>query len=39
MKVKTPAQSTGKFDVAEVFGTVSGDKVFKPLAKTECKFV
>lgn len=39
MRVKTPAQSKGKFDVAEVFGTVPGDKVFKPLAKTECKLI
>ncbi len=39
MRVKTPAQSKNKFDVAEVLGTISGDKVFKPLAQTLCKFV
>ena len=39
MKVKTPAESKGKFDVAEVLGSVAGDKVFKPLAKTDCKLV
>jgi branched-chain amino acid transport system substrate-binding protein len=39
MRVKTPAQSKGKFDVADVVGTIPGDKVFKPLAKTECKLV
>ncbi|SDZ70360.1 branched-chain amino acid transport system substrate-binding protein [Variovorax sp. YR266] len=39
MRVLTPAQSKGKFDVAEVFGAVTGDKVFKPLKQTECKLV
>jgi branched-chain amino acid transport system substrate-binding protein len=37
LRVKTPAQSKGRFDVSEVFGTVAGDKIFKPLAQTECK--
>ena len=39
MRIKTPAQSTGPFDVAEVIGTIPGDKVVKPLAATECKLV
>jgi branched-chain amino acid transport system substrate-binding protein len=37
MQVKTPAQSKDKFDVAEVIGTIPGDKVFLPLAKTVCR--
>jgi len=37
IRVKTPAQSTGKFDVAEVMGSLAGDKVFKPLAQSVCK--
>ena len=39
MRVRTPAQSKSKFDVAEVIGTIPGEKAFKPLASTECKFV
>ena len=37
MRVKTPAQSRDKFDVAEVVGTIPGEMAFKPLAATECK--
>jgi branched-chain amino acid transport system substrate-binding protein len=37
MRVKKPSQSKGRFDTSEVLGTVAGDKVFKPLAQTECK--
>ncbi len=39
MRAKAPGQSTDKFDVAEVIGAIPGDKVFKPLAQTVCKFV
>jgi branched-chain amino acid transport system substrate-binding protein len=39
MQVKGPGQSKDKFDVAEVIGSIPGEKVFKPLAKTECKYV
>jgi branched-chain amino acid transport system substrate-binding protein len=38
MRVKTPAESKDKFDVAEVIGSIPGEKVFKPLSATECKF-
>jgi branched-chain amino acid transport system substrate-binding protein len=39
MRVKAPAQSKDKFDVAEVVGAIAGDKVVRPLAGTECKLV
>ncbi|CAN5724538.1 ABC transporter substrate-binding protein [soil metagenome] len=39
MQIKTPAQSKGKFDVADVVDKLAGDQVFRPLAQTECKFV
>lgn len=39
VRVKSPAQSKGKYDIYEVTGSVPGDKVFKPLAQTECKLV
>jgi branched-chain amino acid transport system substrate-binding protein len=37
MRVKKPSESKGKYDLAEVVGKVPADKVFKPLAGTECK--
>ena len=39
MRVKTPEQSKGKFDVADIIGMLPGEQVFKPLAKTECKLL
>jgi branched-chain amino acid transport system substrate-binding protein len=37
MQVKAPAQAKDKFDAADVIGSIPGDKVFKPIAQTECK--
>jgi branched-chain amino acid transport system substrate-binding protein len=39
LRVKAPTESKGKFDIAEVVGSIPGDKVFKPLAQTDCKLV
>jgi branched-chain amino acid transport system substrate-binding protein len=39
LRVKSPAQSKSPADVAEVIGKLAGDRVFKPLAGTACKFV
>jgi len=35
----TPAQSKSAADVAEVIGKLAGDRMFKPVAGTACKFV
>jgi branched-chain amino acid transport system substrate-binding protein len=40
LRVRNPSEMTAgrnKFDLAEVVGTLSADKFFRPLNQTECK--
>ncbi len=39
VKVKTPAESKSPNDVYKILATIPGDKVFVPLAKSECPLV
>ena len=39
MKVKTPAESHGEWDLASVIATIPGDQAFRPLAESECRLV
>jgi branched-chain amino acid transport system substrate-binding protein len=36
MQVKTPAESTSKFDVYKQVATLTGDQAFRPLAEGGC---
>ncbi|MBN8907443.1 MAG: ABC transporter permease [Rhodospirillales bacterium 69-11] len=38
-RVKTPAQSTGRWDVYERLATIPGDEAFRPLDKGGCRLV
>jgi branched-chain amino acid transport system substrate-binding protein len=37
LEVKKPSEVKDKFDLATAVGSLPGDKVFRPLAQTECK--
>ena len=39
MKVKTPAESRGEWDLAAVIATIPGEQAFRPLAESECPLV
>jgi branched-chain amino acid transport system substrate-binding protein len=39
LKVKTPAESHGEWDLASVTATIPGDKAFRPLSESECPLV
>lgn len=39
MQVKTPAESTGPWDLARVIATIPGDQVFRPLSESQCPLV
>ncbi|WP_108661280.1 ABC transporter substrate-binding protein [Acuticoccus kandeliae] len=38
-QVKTPAESTGEWDVYKLIETIPGDKAFRPLSESECPLV
>ena len=38
-QVKTPAESTGEWDVYKLVQTIPGDKAFRPLAESDCPLV
>lgn len=38
-QVKTPAESTGEWDVYKLIQTIPGDKAFRPLSESECPLV
>jgi branched-chain amino acid transport system substrate-binding protein len=35
-EIKTPAESTGAWDVLKILKTVRGEDAFRPLAESEC---
>ena len=42
LRIRSPSEMTGgrdKNDLAEVVGTIPADKIFRPIAETECKLV
>lgn len=39
LKVKTPAESHGEWDLASVIATIPGEQAFRPLAESECPLV
>jgi len=38
-QVKTPAESTGEWDILKVVTTIPGDKAFRPLSESQCPLV
>ncbi|MBJ3777057.1 ABC transporter substrate-binding protein [Acuticoccus mangrovi] len=38
-QVKTPAESTGEWDVYKLIETIPGDKAFRPLSESDCPLV
>ncbi|MDP2119199.1 MAG: ABC transporter substrate-binding protein [Hoeflea sp.] len=38
-QVKTPAESTGEWDLYKLINTIPGDEAFRPLAESECPLV
>jgi len=38
-QVKSPAESTGPWDYYKLVGTVTGDRVVRPLSESECSLV
>lgn len=38
-QVKTPAESTGEWDLYKLINTIPGDQAFRPLAESECPLV
>jgi branched-chain amino acid transport system substrate-binding protein len=36
MQIKTPAESTGDWDLLKLVATIPGDKAFRPLADGGC---
>jgi branched-chain amino acid transport system substrate-binding protein len=38
-QIKTPAESTGPWDLLKIVKTVRGEDVFRPLADSECPLV
>jgi branched-chain amino acid transport system substrate-binding protein len=38
-QIKTPAESTGPWDLVKIVKTVRGEDVFRPLAESECPLV
>jgi branched-chain amino acid transport system substrate-binding protein len=39
MRVKTPAQSKGPWDLYEIVRTIEGKDAFAPLARSACPFI
>ena len=39
LQVKKPSESTGKWDIMKVMGTVRGDDIFTPLAESRCPMI
>ena len=39
VKVKTPAESKGEWDLYQMVRTIPGDEAFRPLAESQCKLV
>jgi branched-chain amino acid transport system substrate-binding protein len=38
-QIKTPAESTGAWDLVNILKTVRGDEAFRPLADSECPLI
>lgn len=38
-QVKTPAESTGEWDILKLVTTIPGDKAFRPLSESQCPLV
>jgi branched-chain amino acid transport system substrate-binding protein len=38
-QIKTPAESTGPWDLVKILKTVRGDEAFRPLAESECPLI
>ena len=38
-QIKTPAESTGPWDLVKIIKTVRGDEAFRPLAESECPLI
>ena len=38
-QVKTPAESTGEWDILKLVTTISGDDAFRPLSQSQCPLV
>jgi len=38
-EVKTPAESTGEWDLYKIVRTIPGDEAFRPLSQSQCKLV
>ncbi|WP_181297287.1 ABC transporter substrate-binding protein [Pseudomonas sp. Q2-TVG4-2] len=39
VRVKTPAESKGEWDLYKVVSTIPGDEAFRPLSESQCKLV
>ncbi|WP_378941177.1 ABC transporter substrate-binding protein [Mesorhizobium sp. ANAO-SY3R2] len=39
LQVKSPSESTGKFDLYKLVSTVSGDEAYRPLSESKCPLV
>ena len=39
LQVKTPAESSGSWDLVKIIKTIPGDEAFRPLSESECPFV
>jgi len=37
VKVKTPAESKGEWDLYEVVSTIPGDEAFRPIGESQCQ--
>lgn len=38
-QIKTPAESTGPWDLVKILKTVRGEEAFRPLADSECPLI
>lgn len=38
-QAKTPAESTGDWDLVKIMATIPGDDIYRPLSKSECSLV
>ncbi|MNJ80537.1 hypothetical protein D3C77_789510 [compost metagenome] len=39
VQVKTPAESTGEWDLYKIVRSIPGDEAFRPLSESKCKLV
>jgi branched-chain amino acid transport system substrate-binding protein len=39
VQIKTPAESSGSWDLVKIIKTIPGDEAFRPLSESECPFV